>query len=264
MPDDKKLYEELNGYKLMQPRQDVSRELGEPVTTVTNGGLVYEAYCPNDSCQFYVGHLPDYPKNVFALQISGSSPQMPLVNGVRLGSSVGDVFKAFGEPVEAQRISGGKILLEYSPSSNISFEIDGGNVSSIRISFKNDLFTLFESQKERTQILESFLQRIVDGDPDKIAAHLHPFCEIMLGDESLMVGQSFEAFRETPNVEFMNALRLLPSGVEGYEPRFDIRMDSDFGIGINYKFDEPCPVEKVTFMPFNGYYRLYELWLRKP
>ena len=261
-PEDMVLFDELNGFKLMQARRDVTKKMGAPSQTLSRGNLSYEVYPIGEDCIFYVSHLASFERYISGLQISGRKQPFPLPNGIQLGSTADFVLQRLGRPDSMRKLDSGETLLDYTDSSNISFELTNEVVSSIRISVISQFFTVKRSEEDK-DILGTFLAAVDSKDPTKILDRVHPFGEIMVGQNPIMLDKPFSVLRKGVDSPFLSQLYSVRKDIEGFTPTRDFRMDQNLGFGLNFKYPEPCKVEKITFMPYNGTYRLYELWLRE-
>ena len=255
--------EELYGFKLWQLNKAISQKLGSPSNQIQQGAVTYDIYSVDSAYEFIAGHVAARPHNAIVLQLTQTSNsaeplEMPSFYGVRLGDRKDKVLETFKGALVEENLNDKQVFLN-AETSNFSFVFTNDHLTSIRIETSEQF--LDTPDTETTQNMVSELVRAVP-DPTKLAEKLHPFGEVS-EDEAFSILVPFSELRTKTPPELLQKLLKIGPSVKGFEPKIDMRMELHLGIGVNFKYPSPCPVEKLTFMPYNGRYCLYEAWFRK-
>ena len=110
---------------------------------------------------------------------------------------------------------------------------------------------------------EAFKRAVLNKDVDAIFQWLRPDVEISRHGKSMSIDKRFVDFKSAPNKEFIEALigekRSVRSQIQTAEPKVEMRLMLDMGVGFVHKFYKDKVLAEIAFFPYNGQYRVYEV-----
>lgn len=255
--------EELYGFKLWQLNKAISLEIGEPVKQIQQGNVTYDIYQVGSSFEFIVGRVGARPHNAVILQLTRtsmdmSSLDMPSFCGLTLGDGKDRVLSRFRGSLSEKKLNEKQTFLN-AETSNFSLVLTDDRLTSIRIETSESFLDTPE-----TLVTADLVSRLIQAvpEPAELAQNLHPFGEVSYGGKAHAILVSFSSLRKETPSNILLKLKTIEPSIQGFHPVQDSRLEMNLGVGVNFKYPPPCKVEKLTFMPYNGRYCLYEAWFR--
>ena len=259
------LEDELNGWRLQQFAAIVTSEMGEPFKSLEDPPFRYHAYRFDEQAYLVVGIDQAQPNHVASLQLTGkASTLMSPFKGLRLGDGRDKVLAVLGPPSDIVAVAEPKLSrLEYA-DRNYSVELDeAGGLYSIRLHI-NQAFMHIPPDDEDPW--PDFLAALESGDAKRLLPHLRPDVEVYRHGRTLSIQQRFSDFAARPDPALLDAFLSADSGVRRHarDCRHEtaVRVTEKMGVGVVWKFEEPCGLGEVVMFPHAGRYRVYEVAFR--
>ncbi|MDH5181817.1 MAG: hypothetical protein OEZ39_07770 [Gammaproteobacteria bacterium] len=253
---------ELNGFYLWQFQEGVISHLGKPADIRDSEFKVHHVHRLNDSSFMAFEYLKkDFPKNVFAIQITGYPAPMSPFLGVKLGDPIAKVEKQLGKADETQEIPERENVIHYYNNKNYSVQYDkSGKLNSIKLyikeSFMNDVDHDFSSWSTLREAIKA-------KNVDVALGLLRPDMEIYKNGSILSVKQRYADFLKKTDGEIYAAIFGDKDSVRAAllesEPAGEARIIMGLGVGQVYKFYSGSIVREIVLFPFNGKFRVYEI-----
>ena len=226
----------------------------------------WEAYALSDKAYMVFEFIKTKPHWIYSIQITGDKTDMLPFVGLKLGDSKDKVIRMLGEPDDVSKKKNKNIYLFTYRSKNFTLQInDKGKLYSIRIYGYNRLFESATSDSDFS-CWDDFKKTVSNKDFSGLSDFFRPDVEIYKNDEILEINESFHTFFLKPSGKFYEALFSESNSVykelQACEPKAEIRLVADFGVGHVFKFYEGKILEEIVFFPYAGRHRIYEIKFR--
>ncbi len=263
---------DLNGFRLQQFCSNAEKALGKPFRSqkrvISAGNLKSSAYLIDDDA-YMVVECPDEkgPPNIHSLQLTGFSQKTLPFKGLYLGDSENQVIKVLGKPDLVEKDSDTKKTFIYK-DRNYSLRLSGEEpkLHSILIFTTRELIVGATSPDDNEE-WETFQAALLAQDMPRLMELMRPDVTINHGHDIYAINNSWVEFIKHPDPLFVQALlnktgSALEQASMSVQPEKQWRLQEHYGLGVVYKFPEGNPLEEISFFPYNGKYRVFEITLR--
>ena len=254
----------LNGFWLHQYKKSIPNTLGKSFKAGEKENSTWEVFMLPDSNNYMVFEFDKTKIHwIKAMQITGKEPQEIPFFGLRLGDDKSKVLKILGKPDEIKQIISPKVSLYKYRSKNFTVEIDDNDkLYSIRIDAPSDLFNKLPANV----FWDDFKESVFKKDFKKFSEFARPDMEIYKDNKILDINKSFEKFFSNAKGEFYSAIfsknKSLYQELKLIIPTQELRFVEGFGSGWVFKFQDGKILEEISFFPYAGKYRVYEIKFR--
>jgi hypothetical protein len=252
---------DLNGFRLRQNARVPEAALGRSVHSEDTGKATVQVHPIDDDAYLVFTFSKSDPHFISAIQLTGSTKKALPFKGLVLGDDVEKINRTLGQPARVVDVE--PRLSKYSYDANYSLEIAEGRLHSIRIFTTTELMS---KAGEPGPDWAEFKSAVLAGDFSRIAAMLRPDVEVQKDGKVLSITQRYKDFVDKPDKAFrasiLEGARSVLAALKQSEPEGDMRIAQHLGVGQVYKFHKGTIVKEISFFPFNGKLRVYEIIFR--
>lgn len=262
-----KLSNELYGFRLGQYKAVVTNELGEPDgTRLFEDSTRIDFYYISADSSSYIGvqYLPSKPKEIYALQLSGTNKVERPFYGLHLQDSKEKLVPVFGKPDSI-------ISQDFNDRAAETWRYDNSRLSVLFVENKIESIRIWDDYDQKGYqypSIEELLAIISTYDTSKIADILSPGLEVYSCDDIITWKNSFyrdiyenksSVFNFILNPEFGLASLLNKKNLMHED---NLRFIAGFGSFPVFKFmDDPLLMEVVLNYE-QGSYKIWEIKYR--
>lgn len=255
--------DELFGFRLGQYKSVVTNELGQPSQTqVMDDSTVIDFYYISKDSSTYVGfqYLPTKPKEINAIQISGTTTDRPFY-GINLGDNEKKIISAFGKPdtLLTQEFNDKEVKIWKYIKLNLSILFRDNQVESIRI------WDVYEQKDYNHPTIEQLLEIIKTKDKGKIADILSPGLEVYYCDKIITWKNSFHKDIYLEKASVMDFITNDDYGLttlnnkKNLEHDLNLRVVTGTGTFPVYKFPKEYLIIELVLNYEQGRYKIWEI-----
>ena len=257
------LPDELFGFRLGQYKNVVTNELGHPSQTkVMDDSTLIDFYYISKDSSTYIGfqYLPSKPKEINAIQLSGTETQRPFY-GINLNDNENKIISVFGKPdtLLTQDFNDKDVKIWKYIKLNLSILFRDKQVESIRI------WDDYERKDYNHPTIEQLLEIIKTKDKGKIANILSPGLEIYYCDKIITWKNSFHKDIYLEKASVMDFITNDDYGLttlnnkKNLEHDLNLRVVTGTGTFPVYKFPKENLISELVLNYEQGRYKIWEI-----
>ncbi len=252
---------DLNGFRLWQFKETGQDYYGKPFQTQKNGEYSIEAFQIMDRSYLVMEVWEKYPYNIYSLQITRYPTTMLPFKGLVLGDPSAKVDQALGKPSRTKKMKDPPGTINFYDKVNYSTEIDAaGRLYSIKLYVNQEFMTDTDDNFDQWA---AFKKAVLAKDVKAILDLMRPDVEIARDGHILSIKRRYEVFLAKPDSDFVQAIigehNSVREEIGKTEPEESMRLKENMGAGPVYKFRKGKILKEISFFPYNGKYRIYEI-----
>ena len=251
---------ELNGFRLLQYRVVPEKVFGSPMKEKQEGHIRFAAYSLNDSAYMVFQTSDKFPEHIMAIQLTGERADTVPFHGLVLGSTREEVITAFGEPDERSEVNDLPLEIWRWHDANYSLEFDSEGLYSIEIHVDESVAGAADLEFDTWS---AFVDAVQQKSKRELIELMRPDAEFFLEEDVLAIDTPFGDYADSFPPELEHALfhesGPLQTALKVCDREMSLRVMDTWGIGSVHKFSEGCPVIEITFMPYGGRLKLWEV-----